>query len=97
LNCASVLFTLCTNGLLEIEMPSAYVLFNTSPGLEEQVLDEAKKTGGIEEAFISYGVYDLIVKATANTPAELKELVTYKLRKIANVKSTLTLMLNDGK
>ncbi len=78
-------------------MPSAYVLFNTSPGLEEQVLDEAKKTGGIEEAFISYGVYDLIVKATANTPAELKELVTYKLRKIANVKSTLTLMLNDGK
>lgn len=78
-------------------MPSAYVLFNTSPGLEEQVLHEAKKTGGIEEAFISYGVYDLIVKATANTPAELKELVTYKLRKIANVKSTLTLMLNDGK
>ncbi len=78
-------------------MPSAYVLFNISPGLEEDVLNEARKTGGIEEAYISYGVYDLIVKATAGTPAELRELVTYKLRRIANVTSTLTLMLTDNR
>jgi len=96
-NYANVLFILRTNRLLEIEMPSAYVLFNTSPGLEGHVLEEARKTGGIEEAYISYGVYDLIVKATADSPAELRELVIYKLRKIANVKSTLTLMLNDGR
>jgi DNA-binding Lrp family transcriptional regulator len=78
-------------------MPSAYVLFNISPGLEENVLNEAKKTGGIAEAYISYGVYDLIVKATADSPDQLKELVTYKLRNIANVTSTLTLMLNEKK
>ncbi len=78
-------------------MTSAYVLFNISPGSEEQVLEEARKTGGIEEAYISYGVYDLIVKATADSPDELKELVTFKLRKIANVTSTLTLMLTDKK
>jgi DNA-binding Lrp family transcriptional regulator len=78
-------------------MPSAYVLFNISPGLEDEVLNEAKKTGGIEEAYISYGVYDLIVKATAASHSELKELVTYKLRKIPNVTSTLTLMLTDNR
>jgi DNA-binding Lrp family transcriptional regulator len=76
-------------------MPSAYVLFNISPGLEDEVLRQAKATGGIEEAYVSYGVYDLIVKATAPTPDELKELVTYNLRKINNVTSTLTLMLTD--
>jgi DNA-binding Lrp family transcriptional regulator len=76
-------------------MPSAYVLFNISPGLEVDVLNEARKTGGIEEAYISYGVYDLIVKATADSQAELKELVVYKLRKIPNVTSTLTLMMNN--
>ncbi len=76
-------------------MPSAYVLFNVSPGLEDQVLNEARKTGGIEEAYVSYGVYDLIVKATAESTDELKELVTFKLRKIANVTSTMTLMLNE--
>jgi len=78
-------------------MPKAYVLFNVSPGLEEAVLNEAKKLGGIEEAYISYGVYDLIVKVKADSQAELKELVTYKLRRIANVTSTLTLMLTDNK
>jgi DNA-binding Lrp family transcriptional regulator len=78
-------------------MPSAYVLFNISPGLEDKVLFEARKTGGVEEAYVSYGVYDLIVKATAGSTDELKELVTFKLRKIANVTSTLTLMLNETK
>jgi DNA-binding Lrp family transcriptional regulator len=74
-------------------MPSAYVLFNVSPGLECKVLEEAKKTGAIEEAYISYGVYDLIVKATAKSMPELRELVSFKLRSLANVTSTLTLML----
>ncbi len=76
-------------------MPSAYVLLTVSPGSEDEVLDAAKKTGEIEQAFVSYGVYDLVVKATADSMAELKELVTYKLRTINNVTSTLTLMLND--
>ena len=74
-------------------MPSAYVLFNVSPGLEYTVLEDARKTGAVEEAFISYGVYDVIVRATAPTMPELRELVTYKFRQIANVTSTLTLML----
>ncbi|NLB76287.1 MAG: Lrp/AsnC family transcriptional regulator [Crenarchaeota archaeon] len=78
-------------------MPSAYVLFNISPGFEGYVLDEAKKTGCIQEAYVSYGVYDLIVKATANSNEDLKELVTFKLRRIPNVTATLTLMLNDQK
>jgi DNA-binding Lrp family transcriptional regulator len=76
-------------------MPSAYVLLNVSNGAEDEVLKEAKKTGNVQEVFVSYGAYDLIVKATADTMAELKEIVTYKLRTINNVTSTLTLMLND--
>jgi DNA-binding Lrp family transcriptional regulator len=78
-------------------LPTAYVLFTVSPGFEDEVLDAAKKTGDVEEAFVSYGAYDLIVKARAQSMAELKELVIYKLRTIANVKSTLTLMLNPEK
>jgi len=76
-------------------MPSAYVLFNISPGFETYVLNEAKKLGCIQEAYISYGVYDLILKVKAQTNEELKELVIFKLRRLPNVTSTLTLMLND--
>jgi len=74
-------------------MPSAYVLFNTESGSEEQVLNEIKKLGKITEASISYGVYDIIVKVETETDKELKELVTFKLRKIHNVRSTLTLRI----
>jgi DNA-binding Lrp family transcriptional regulator len=78
-----------------IDVPRAYVLFNLSSGAEDQVLKDAKKTGGVVEAYISYGVYDLIVKVKAESMEELKELVTYKLRAIENVRSTLTLMLTE--
>lgn len=76
-------------------MPSAYVLFNTESGSEEQVLNEIKKIEDIAEASISYGVYDIIVKVKTETDKELKELVTFKLRKIHNVRSTLTLRIME--
>jgi DNA-binding Lrp family transcriptional regulator len=76
-------------------MPSAYVLFNVEAGSEQQVTDDARKTGGVEEAYVSYGVYDLIVKVKADSMNELKELVTYRLRTIPNVRSTLTLILTE--
>lgn len=74
-------------------MPSAYVLFNTESGSEEQVLNEIRKIEDIAEASISYGVYDIIVKVKTETDKELKELVTFKLRRIHNVRSTLTLRI----
>jgi DNA-binding Lrp family transcriptional regulator len=73
-------------------MPRAFVLFNTTLGTELQVLNEIKKIGGVEEAYISNGVYDLIVRIKEDSIEALRELVTCHLRKIVNVTSTLTLM-----
>ena len=74
-------------------MPRAYVLINVSSGLESQVLDNMQKIQGIEEVFVSYGVYDLVAKIKADSIEKLKELITHHLRKIENVRSTLTLIL----
>lgn len=76
-------------------MPSAYVLFNVDAGFEEQVLKEAKALGKVEEAYVSYGVYDLIMKIKTGSMEELKELVTHCLRGIGGVRSTLTLILTE--
>ena len=76
-------------------MPRAYVLFNVGSGAEEQVLKEAKRIEGVQEAYVSYGVYDLILKVNAASMEELKQLVTHRLRSIDNVRSTLTLMLTE--
>ena len=70
-------------------------MFNVGSGAEEQVLKEAKRIEGVQEAYVSYGVYDLILKVNASSMEELKQLVTHRLRSIDNVRSTLTLMLTE--
>jgi DNA-binding Lrp family transcriptional regulator len=74
-------------------MPSAYVLINVESGKEEKVLDQLKTLGFVEEAFVSYGVYDLVVKVKADSLEVLKEAVSHKIRSINQVRSTLTLIL----
>jgi DNA-binding Lrp family transcriptional regulator len=73
-------------------MPSAFVLINTEGGSEDYVLKQLKNLSGVKESYVSYGVYDLILKVRAETMAELKEIVSYKIRSIDKVVSTLTLM-----
>jgi DNA-binding Lrp family transcriptional regulator len=70
-------------------------LFNVGAGSEDQVLKDAKNIGGVQEAYVSYGVYDLVMKVKADSMEKLKELVTHQLRTIKNVRSTLTLILTE--
>jgi len=76
-------------------MPRAFVLFNVGAGSEDQVLKDARAIGGVQEAYASYGVYDLVMKVKADSMEKLKELVTHQLRTIKNVRSTLTLILAE--
>jgi DNA-binding Lrp family transcriptional regulator len=74
-------------------MPKAYVLINVDSGSEDAVLKQLREIGFVEEVYVSYGVYDLIVKVKADKMEELREIVTHKIRTINNVRSTLTLIL----
>jgi DNA-binding Lrp family transcriptional regulator len=76
-------------------MPRAYVLFNVESGAEDQVLTAIRSLDGIEEAYVAYGVYDLVIRVKADSMEKLKEVVTHKLRTIKNVRSTLTLILTE--
>ena len=77
-------------------MPSAYILINVESGSEENVLKQIKGQNFVEEAYISYGVYDLIVKVKADSMDELKRTVSLKMRNINQVRSTLTLILVES-
>jgi DNA-binding Lrp family transcriptional regulator len=74
-------------------MPRAFVLLNVETGSEDNILQQLKKIGAVEEAYASYGVYDLIIKVKASTMEELKETVTHKIRTANKVRSTLTLII----
>jgi DNA-binding Lrp family transcriptional regulator len=78
-------------------MPRAYVLINVEPGAEDKVLKQLRSISVVEEAFVSYGVYDLIVRIKADTMDELKEAVTHKIRTTSQVLTTLTLIITEEK
>jgi DNA-binding Lrp family transcriptional regulator len=74
-------------------MNMALVLINTEAGFEEAVLEKLKKTRNVKEAFIVYGVYDIIAKVEAEDLEELRNVISTRLRRIEGVKSTVTLIV----
>ena len=76
-------------------MPRAFILVNVEPGEEEQALKQLKSIDGVEESYVTYGVYDLMVRVKAGTMDELKDLVTHKIRSSKQVRSTLTLIMME--
>lgn len=74
-------------------MPSAFVLINTEIGSESEVLKELKKVEGVEEAYAVYGVYDIVARIKGETMEKLKETVTWNVRRLDKVRSTLTMIV----
>ncbi len=74
-------------------MLTAFVLVNTEIGSESEVLAALKKFDSVEEAYMVYGVYDVVAKVKANTMDKLKEIVTWHVRRLDKVRSTLTMIV----
>jgi len=75
--------------------PIAFVLINTEIGSESEVLKVLKKVNGVKEAYSVYGVYDIVAKVQAETMDKLKELVTWHIRRLDKVRSTLTMIVTE--
>lgn len=77
-------------------MPIAFVLINSELGKEEDILKELRGIENISEAHFVYGVYDIIAKVEAESMEKLKEIVTFKIRRLNDVRSTLTMTVAEG-
>ena len=78
-------------------MLSAYVLISCDLGAEDDVISELKTIEGIKEIFVTFGVYDILVKAEAENIEILRDvIIERKIRKIPRLRSTLTLMTIAG-
>ena len=78
-------------------MPIAFVFINSESGAEDELLEELKKIENVVEAHGIYGLYDVVVKVKADTMDELKDMIHRKLRRLDNVRSTLTMIVMEGR
>lgn len=77
-------------------MATAYVLINCEIGSEQTVIDQIKQIDGVKEIKGVFGAYDIIVKVETPSVERLREIITWKIRKIDRIRSTLTLMGIEG-
>ena len=79
-------------------MPTTYILINSDLGSDVEIIQKIKQILDSESSIKYevqgvYGVYDIIVKITANSMDLLRSIITNKIRKIDKVYSTLTMMV----
>ena len=77
-------------------MATAYVLINCELGSEESIIQQLKNVDGVIEVHGTFGAYDILAKVESPTVEALRESITWKIRKIDQIRSTLTLMGVQG-
>nr|AIF21478.1 transcriptional regulator [uncultured marine thaumarchaeote SAT1000_05_A05]AIF21600.1 transcriptional regulator [uncultured marine thaumarchaeote SAT1000_05_B05] len=77
-------------------MATAYVLINCELGSEESIIQQLKNIDSVIEVHGTFGAYDILAKIESPTVEALRESITWKIRKIDQIRSTLTLMGVEG-
>ncbi len=73
-------------------MVTAYVLINCDIGKEEDILDTLRSIKSVKEVHGTFGSYDIIAEISSENAKELREDITWKIRKLPYIRATLTLI-----
>jgi len=74
-------------------MPMAFVLINADLGAEEDLLKKLREIQHVKDVYVVYGVYDIVARVEADTMEKVKETITWNIRRLDKVRSTLTMIV----
>ncbi len=77
-------------------MATAYILINCDLGAEASVISQLKSLDDVKEVHGTFGAYDILAKISSEKSEKIRETITWKIRKINQIRSTLTLMGIEG-
>ena len=63
-------------------MSTAFVFLTTEVGSEGEALTSLRKLKEVEEAYVVYWIYDIVIKVKTNSIDKLKDLILSNIRKI---------------
>ena len=78
-----------------IELVGSFVLLNCKKSQEKDVIAQLREIPEVKEIQCVSGPYDILVKTEASTNEELHKIITWKIRKLKDVRSTYTLKINE--
>ena len=73
----------------------AFVLCKLTAGLEQKALGQIRSIHGIKDVYLTFGSWDAILTAEAETVDKLSALVVREIRGIHGVQSTETLVTTN--
>ena len=74
-------------------MSISFVLLIVNLGTERSVVARMREIEGVKKAWQVYGVYNIIAKVEAESIEKMKGILQGKIRRLDNVRSTLSLMV----
>ena len=77
-------------------MSQAFVLINCELGSEEHIIAELKTFSDVTNVQGTFGAYDIIAQVSSESVEQIRETITWKIRKIEKIRSTLTLTKVEG-
>ena len=77
-------------------MGFAYILINCDLGYEEDIISQLKTIDGVKDVHGTFGAYDILAKVESDDVDKLRDTITWKIRKLDRIRSTLTLMAIPG-
>ena len=77
-------------------MSQAFVLINCELGSEEKIIEELKTLSDVKNVQGTFGAYDILVEISSESVEQIRETITWKIRKIEKIRSTLTLTKVEG-
>ncbi len=75
----------------EKRISGAYVLLNCKKGGEEKIAETLKRIREVREVQCIEGPYNLIIKLESDSRDVLQEIITWRIRRLDDVKATYTL------
>ena len=72
-------------------MEKVFVLLNIDSGFEYAVLKDLKDIAEVREAFMLFGIYDIIIRLEGNLFRDLKKVIN-EIKQMEKVRSTMTMI-----
>ncbi|QLH06556.1 Lrp/AsnC ligand binding domain-containing protein [Nitrosopumilus ureiphilus] len=77
-------------------MTDAYVMLNCELGSEAEIIEQLKEIEQVVDVFETIGTHDMMIKLQAENFEKIREIVSWNIQKMKNIRSTATLIKKDN-